>query len=819
MRKFLIYILLTVLTAAIVYLAVAYYMGYVAENKIRNLTGLQQSEFISIDLKNYKRGIFSSTASFEIQIQDYGMQQVDLNIVHRPIIKASDIDNQSDIYFLSLLLDINIYNKFLNKTTDIFRNVSIINLYSPIKLNVKLKGFSKDIIKVLGLNNKIVENNPDAIGEINFDKNNINFLLYSDNHKQILNNSNSIINNVNNANYKIELIIFSKNKYQSNINIELDANKILSDHNADEELGTILELNKPKIQLNYYGKLNGFIDILRQNKDIDGLINILKSDKNIVLNLKLFSDNIKIINKYKEEFVFDKLNFNLDLENLDSKIINSNLSIEKILLNTKTEQAELDNFKFNLGTDLNYLIIYNYDIYDVIYDTVLASPIESSLNRFNNKISFDKFVSNGILLGNLNLNDFKYNININKQKNNQDNSEYILDFNTNIGKSNINYQGNNKLVKINSNKFNINANLNLSNYLKILKIDNSFDNYNNIKYGDITSKINIDLPSLEVTDKSSYVNINNFIMDNDFKLDSNNKGFLNNKSSIDNISLEYVLNLNNNINKQDRLKLKFNDIKLSADMQQSYYDILTGNGKFSIDNLDINLIDNDSENNLAIKSIVLSNKIKLDNNILNYDNNLNVNNFLYNKNNIGNLNIDNNIYNINIDDYLQTIDYINNISNRSYDNDFISSKEYFYNVFKQGLDSENIIVFNNKEDQKNIQIYNLIKLKPITETEQADKNLELLNRVNLVTKINFREEYINNLLNIINDKVLKDLYKLLTDINLFSVNNKISEVNITYDKKLLINNKTYDYWVKLIDKINKSNKYNRVDSSHQVEFE
>ena len=70
-----------------------------------------------------------------------------------------------------------------------------------LKFNIYLPGFGKDFFNIIDAQDSITNNNPDAIGEINFANNNVNLII------QNL-DKNIIKNDLNNINYTIKVVLF-----------------------------------------------------------------------------------------------------------------------------------------------------------------------------------------------------------------------------------------------------------------------------------------------------------------------------------------------------------------------------------------------------------------------------------------------------------------------------------------------------------------------------------------------------------------------------------------------------------------------------------
>lgn len=824
MRKSLIYtLIIAVLVTGSFYLS-SYYMGIQVKEKLYDIVNDYDNAESGLSLKiiDYQKGLLRSLAKIRVGHHDFNSFDVDLNIQHKPIFYHTDIDNKGNVYFLKLLVDARVWSSFLDKSTELFRNVSVIDANKNLDINFKLSDLTLALYQLIGFN---VTNYDTKDADANF-KIVDNLLSLS-----ITGDTNNLVSEYYSAeksSYKIGYILYldkKNNNYLKNtLNLEFSL-KVLSTKKA-EDIDYKLFSDKGKLNIAVKSSLSDFISLVSGNTSLEEFI---LNDRDYELITNFDTTNTSIINQYNEKFDTSDLKLKMLFKN--EKLINtfeSDIDLNGLAITTQIDKVNLGRLKHKLNIDSDHELVSNLMGADTESFSLFDKIFLDKNNNFHYQYSLDiqNLVANGLLTGDLNLHDFLFSSSlVNTLKDKVLTSDFKLgDFawsyndmgmEFNIEKSNIDFSGN----------------FNLSQYLRALVSENN-------EVYDADYKISMDLPALAIKSNNFTVSLQQIKGSSDFKLSRDIPGFLNTDFSMQSLLM-----------KSKELLVSIKDLSSTSNMKQVYKFVLSGDSNFYLNHIGFDYMGN----NLSLDKINYNSVSGLDNKKLEYINKLKVDDLKINNSKLGQLAFNNRFYNIDLASYEQLMLNMNSLRfgkkqelESEYDvnkeittivDDFLSSGLDVDNYLYLGFKTDTQRKINNKQNKKTdkkfdlskieqdgdnnnnlaelgnaVKIYNYLNVsnenkgnnkkekRELLDDSLKQNNQELtldyfLNKLNIAVEVNIDKDYLEQLLKMINSEKLFNLYANAKAIGMLKFENNHAELVFIYENpEFIINGKSFNYW-------------------------
>ncbi len=839
-RKPFLILLIFVMLCAVMYTSLAYFIGLQAEKKIIALIKSYSSRQTQIVLKDYKRNIFNSTAKLEVQYEDYSQFNVDLEILHSPILQYTDNRGGYKFYFGKLLVKMKVFQIFLQDKKEIFSNISIVDLKkSPMTIDVSVGELTQNLYQKLGIYSSDKYKN---VAHIQLNESNIAFNLTSAIDNQFTGNR---LYKIKNSNLNISAQFFTNStkfkvnpfEWQSKIKIVVTADKVA---NNEKNKLVILNLDKPSLDIDYSGGIASFMDvintILTPITSVNSNVNMQESNKllvseklytyqNVIAKLLqiIFTDDNPSLLKvhYKnnkgelynldESFKFNNLDQDLTLGSTEKNFFLVDKSLVKnLIFKNKIKSTEFDNFSFLIDfstdkeLDRNFSTFEQFD-FSQFLQSLLAQTNLDNFAKYHIETNFnlDKLKYKTLTEGYLNAEQINFNFSIKNSTSKNDKANDInpasfLNFNANVNNLMLDYSDN-EMLNANIKNISITNSMNLTEYLNFFDQE-SQDGYN------INFSTKADIPYVKYEDEDWNIDLSQILLNAKFKLDSKIKGYFNSNFEINKITT-----------KTDIGELNLDKVLLHSDLKQAYKNIMTGENDITLTKFA--WISNDKKTKLQGNNLKIINNADQDQknkDFLSYGNKIYLDNLNYGQLSLGALNYEDKYTNISADKYIKfttrsAADYIN--SNTATD---VSTKVQQINndqddVFEQadlnqflsiGMDIKNNLFLGRKDS--NITVTNVINI-PSEKATTSQSNTEFLNKLRLNSTVSISKDYIEQFLKATRNSDLFKQYDIWQKIGLLDFNQSSNStkdkanVIITYDnKKLNINSKPMDYWLERI---------------------
>ena len=506
--------------------------------------------------------------------------------------------NKGNQYDLNLLENFMLKNE--NELIEKYNNILCENKRikkSMIIQQILVNEMKKDLENIKLEKNKY--NEKDLINEENdINKNN--------NYKNIIQQKNNIINELQNENMKLlneNLLLKEKlNEGQNHIEAKILDELIESIKQIANNLGTFKKIKKIGIdndKHNFFKNIFEPINGKKENLSIEDKINAINKFNNFFKSEIKTLLNHSIKEKNNEKKIYEYSNIDIDKEfNGLFKSENKFNYIDKInktttaLDNLKTEKINnkfnLSNFKFNDKLEKSLLTKYNNNRY-IVSNTDLELR-ENSNNKmrllfYKNKTNLKKKLleKEGVVFRNSYISNNKNILNDSKEKiDNKIKEVNELITNKNIlTKDSINFK-NQKKIKIPVPKLQINK---TNSYISSAKLNEKSFNY----FDSIPLKVKLNLNKTNKTKKQKKINYSNY------DTSSNEDNDRNKKSQLEHIKTDINLNAHN------EHKLDFEYIKLNLIFKKmNHSNVLTAEIK-NTENSSKKYLDNKKNNNIFNK--------------------------------------------------------------------------------------------------------------------------------------------------------------------------------------------------------------------------
>lgn len=850
-RKPFLILLMFVMLCAVMYISLAYFIGLQAEKKIIALIKSYSSEQTQIVLKDYKRNIFNSTAKLEVQYEDYSQFNVDLEILHSPVLHYLDNQGSDKFYFGKLLVKIKVFQVFLQDKKEIFSNISIVDLKkSPMTIDVPVGELTQNLYQKLGIFSADKYKN---VAHIQLNESNIAFDLTSVIDNQFTRNGLYKIKSSNlniSAQFFTSSIKFKDNpfEWQSKIKIFVTADKIA---NNGKNKSVILDLDKPSLDIDYSGGIASFMNVIntllvpvtsvssngniQQSNEplvseklytyqniIAKLLQIIFTDDNPSLLKVHYKNNKGEIYNVDESFKFNNLDQDLTLGSTQKNFFLIDKSVLKNLMyKNKIKSTEFDNFNFLIDfstdkeLDRNFSTFEQFDFSQFLQSLLAQTNLDNFAKyHIETKFNLDKLKYKALTEGYLNADQisFDFSIKNSSSKNGTDennkavdrNPASFLNFNANINNLILDYSDN-EILNADIKNISITNSMNLTEYLNFFDQE-SQDGYN------INFYTKADIPYINYEDEYWSIDLSKILLNAKFKLDSKIKGYFNSNFEADKITTKTELG-----------ELNFEKVLLNSDLKQAYKNIMTGENDITLKKF--SWISNDKKIKLQGDNLKIINDADRDpknKDNLSYGNKIYLNNFNYGQLNLGALNYEDKYTNISADKYIKfttrsAADYINNnfaadVSakvQQTNDQDGVLGQADLSQFLSIGMDINNSLFLGRKDS--NITVTNVINIPSEATTSQS--NTEFLNKLRLNSTVSISKDYIEQLLKATQNSELIKQYDIWQKIGLLDFNQSSNSINnkanivISYDnKKLKINSKPMDYWLERIKSIDTKQK-------------
>ena len=606
---------------------------------------------------------------------------------------------------LAIVLMTNRYVNIIDNKVGVFSNKNTI-IYFEIK---NIFDFDKNELKIIEINPNTNQENLMNIKFINIDyysmlesckKNEFNdkmaFLLdlhcYNGKKYNV-----GIIQEINDETNKIEFLCFQKGKTSGGFIIFCQNNK-----------AQLLGIYESPDNIKYWKDglfIYEYIKNFYENYDCTNLLirqMNMKSKKNENINKKKDTNSKKISNQSNK----NNNNVNANNNNQYNQNINNNNNMNyqnnQNFNNNNVNNQYNQNFNNNNmnyqnnqninNNNTNNQNNQNMNINNMNYQNNQNINNNNTNDQKNQNFSNNMNYQNNQNFNNNNANNQNFNNNNMNYQNNQNiNNNMNCQNNQNINNNNINYQNNQNLINENSNKQNMNNDNNMN--VQQMDIDNESNNYQNNK------NISYNMNNMNNQNYNNMNNLNNNMNNpnNDIKQSINNQ--FNN-----NMNYQY----NNGLNNQNNNNANCQNINNMNNQPNNY-----GNNIINQFNLSINIIERGNYDKRRNNTCKVSNpNYSLDNPIISYNNNQNmnpqynnqINNFGMNNNmnmnyqNPNNFNM--NLLNLNQMNKLthQTNNFVPKVINQIHDINY----EDIYPYIKENKIN---ISFKNKDNEiKNVSI-------------------------------------------------------------------------------------------------------------------
>ena len=781
MKKLRIWLLLSFGITITFYLILSLYMGGEVKNRIMGvITNFDKDNGgLYIELQDYQKGLFASKITMKVRYGEFNTYTIYMNITHQPLYLHKDNNGKKNLLVWKLRTDTNISEIFLDKTTNILRNIAIIDPSSDIILEMKLNDFATTFYRALGFEQQ-TSGSEDAVFQISIDKKGFNLAITGKSGDLVSRNT---LHTVKSSQFSLNFDYINNSLDNSKYEMLLSA----QEYNAKDAGGDKIYLQQPVLTLKFNGDLIDFIDLIKA----EGKINQTSLFKKpFVTSLNFSNPLLEMRNTYNDKISVKDISIIAGLDNTDKgQEMNTSLTLGNLSLETKIDNLELNKFKLVLNLDIDKNLFKQPEQMKSYFSQLLSHMILEEKAPLMGDITLD-FVDlsgRGINIGEISLKDFNVKVSLDKDKKIQ-NSDLLL--NGNIDMQDLSWLLVQDGYKINIRKANIQ-------YNEILNITQRFSPRKNNEINSYESNYNykVNTPQIELSLPNLSLQLDNIQADGSFEINTSITGYMNNKVKVDKLSF-----------KNKEIEVNFANFLLDSKMVQKYKYILTGVNNIKSDNF--YFLNKDYK--LDVNKINFSNESNLKNDELEYDNKMGLENIKLNKVELGHVNFDSKLYDLNLYDYEAFLATLNDIFIEKYAKNN-SNEEYLHKraeqaiakILAQGLKFESIINFYDHENNsaKKISVSNILHIDKTNVSDVADQINpndpfdSILNNFNWIINLGLSKDYTAELLSAINNSELTDIYLNFINANLIDFKNNFANMEIFYtNRKILVNNKDLNYW-------------------------
>lgn len=832
-RNLLIYLLILVMSIWVAYYSSAYYFGLqVKNNFIEKIARYNQpSKQLNINVIEYQQGILSSEAKISVSYNNLSPLLIKFKIVHQPIIYNNYIETKpKGFYLFNVLTQFTILTEFLDQKTDLFQHTILIDPEQDIKLQLTLDKIAYVFYRLLGFYSDDI-NYLDAYAELRLDNNSLNFEIKGQG-KNLYSHDNLYL--VDSSKFKIEYNLYlSPNDDSKNVETKYWKNKITFDISAmnigtNPDSGYELLFSQPKLAIEFEGELDHLLEIIHGKNSLNDL---LVADKHFNMVARLHNDSTRLLTPYKDQITLGDLFTQVQIENNNiSRVVNGSFKLDNLNLRSITDNLSTNNINVLFKVDVADQLIEQFielsgnkssDVSEDRYHSSLIDLTKVLLDNYNlvsvnSSLELNNLAGTGLILGKLSADKFKLDFDSSKESSSQDqiaSLKFLAD--------KFLWQMSDANFRINIQDLNLNFNslLNLSEYMDTITASKDTAYNTNVKLILNTPKFELSLPEFNFS-------IDGMQANSDFELNKDITGHLNNIFNIDKFQL-----------KVDGFTADIDNLKSKSSMQQVYKFILAGINTITTNKSDFKYKDNQ----LSINNFKYDSKSKLANENLEYFNDLDVQAVQINKNKIGDVSLKNRFYDISLNDYEELMVQLNSLSlNKEYTENLTSNEinneilNSIINFLDKGLSIDNTLYMgirngdnnlrqvtqdsssqaklnNNDEYKKAIKFYNKLRFKDqshalsniqskqLTQGSVSNTDISFVNDIVAKSELEFvidvSRQYIEELIDVIKNQDINNLYKNLQYVGVLKYTDDIARLDVEYKHPdIFINGKSLDYW-------------------------